>query len=89
MLLLALDAAISNEIASGAILQFDAVNFSDAAGSATQHAVVIIVLFAHNFRQKKTKRKIIPRDVVSAGFYQSRSRTKRRPAAMDKLISSE
>jgi len=61
MMSLTLNAAISNKIASGAILHFDAVNFCDAAGSATatqHHAIVLI--FAHiyqvkKFRQQTTK----------------------------------
>lgn len=60
MISLALNTAISNEVASSALLQFDAVNLCDTtAGTAQHHAIVILVLLAHNsplksVRQQKT-----------------------------------
>jgi hypothetical protein len=39
MLLLTFNAAIFNQMASGAFLQFDVINFCGAAGCTTHHAV--------------------------------------------------
>jgi hypothetical protein len=47
MLLLTFNTAISNEIASGAFLQFDVIHLTDSTGSTTHHHVALFFTTHH------------------------------------------
>ena len=50
MISLAFNAAISNEVATVALLQFDLVNFCDTTGSTTWCVVrCVVIICAHTF----------------------------------------
>lgn len=68
MIFLTFIAAVFNEIASSATLQFDVINFCDAARSTAQHRVIV---FAHNMNISTSSSEIYCRPGVFPFRYTS------------------